>query len=55
MNGSMSLGPRHASVGVRVGPYRIGGGAPVLVQSMTNTDTVDVDGTAAQVKALAEA
>ena len=55
MNGSMSLGPRHASVGVRVGPYRSGGGAPVLVQSMTNTDTVDVDGTAAQVKALAEA
>ncbi len=55
MNGSIPLGSRHASVGVRVGPYRIGGGAPVLVQSMTNTDTADVDGTAAQVKALAEA
>jgi (E)-4-hydroxy-3-methylbut-2-enyl-diphosphate synthase len=55
MNGGLPLGPRHASIGVRVGPYLIGGGAPVLVQSMTNTDTADVAGTAAQVKALAEA
>ncbi len=47
--------PRHASVGVRVGPYRIGGGAPVLVQSMTNTDTADAQSTADQVRALAEA
>jgi len=46
---------RHASVGVRVGPYRIGGGAPILVQSMTNTDTADVQSTADQVRALAEA
>ena len=47
--------PRHTSVGVRVGPYRIGGGAPVLVQSMTNTDTADAQSTADQVRALAEA
>lgn len=46
---------RHASVGVRVGPYRIGGGAPILVQSMTNTDTANVQSTAAQVRALAKA
>ncbi|MDP6589468.1 MAG: flavodoxin-dependent (E)-4-hydroxy-3-methylbut-2-enyl-diphosphate synthase [Alphaproteobacteria bacterium] len=55
MNGGIPHTTRHASVGVRVGPYRIGGGAPVLVQSMTNTDTADVEGTAAQVRALAEA
>ncbi|MBR46288.1 MAG: 4-hydroxy-3-methylbut-2-en-1-yl diphosphate synthase [Rhodospirillaceae bacterium] len=53
MNGVPPL-PRHASVGVRVGPYRIGGGAPVLVQSMTNTDTADIEGTTDQVRDLAE-
>jgi len=47
-------GQHHASVGVRVGPYKIGGGAPILVQSMTNTDTADVEGTTLQVKALAD-
>lgn len=46
---------RRASTGVQVGPHQIGGGAPVVVQSMTNTDTADVEGTTAQVKALAEA
>ena len=55
MNGGIPLSQRRGSIAVRVGPYRIGGGAPVLVQSMTNTDTVDVAGTAAQVQALAEA
>ena len=55
MNGGIPLSQRRGSIAVRVGPYRIGGGAPVLVQSMTNTDTVDVAGTAAQVHALAEA
>jgi (E)-4-hydroxy-3-methylbut-2-enyl-diphosphate synthase len=51
-----SQGPvRRKSVGVSVGPYRIGGGAPVVVQSMTNTDTADVSSTADQVKALADA
>ncbi|MFO1319909.1 MAG: flavodoxin-dependent (E)-4-hydroxy-3-methylbut-2-enyl-diphosphate synthase [Burkholderiales bacterium] len=47
--------PRRASLGVRVGPVRIGGGSPVVVQSMTNTDTAEVDATVAQVFALARA
>jgi len=46
---------RRKSVGVEVGGVRIGGGAPVVVQSMTNTDTADAESTAAQVKALADA
>ena len=37
------------------GAIRIGGGAPVVVQSMTNTDTADARATAEQVKALADA
>ena len=40
---------------VRVGDIVIGGGAPVVVQSMTNTDTADIEGTARQVAALAHA
>jgi (E)-4-hydroxy-3-methylbut-2-enyl-diphosphate synthase len=47
--------PRHRTVGVRVGAVMVGGGAPIVVQSMTNTDTADVDGTVAQVAALARA
>lgn len=47
--------PRRQSVGVKVGPVTIGGGAPIVVQSMTNTDTADIDGTVAQVAALAKA
>jgi (E)-4-hydroxy-3-methylbut-2-enyl-diphosphate synthase len=43
---------RRASVGVNVGGVMVGGGAPVVVQSMTNTDTADVDATVAQVAAL---
>ncbi|MCA1580875.1 MAG: flavodoxin-dependent (E)-4-hydroxy-3-methylbut-2-enyl-diphosphate synthase [Acidobacteria bacterium] len=46
---------RHATVGVRVGPVQVGGGAPVVVQSMTNTDTADVLGTARQCVELARA
>ncbi|MEX2576749.1 MAG: flavodoxin-dependent (E)-4-hydroxy-3-methylbut-2-enyl-diphosphate synthase [Halofilum sp. (in: g-proteobacteria)] len=46
---------RRASVGVPVGPVTIGGGAPVVVQSMTNTDTADIDRTVEQVAELAEA
>jgi (E)-4-hydroxy-3-methylbut-2-enyl-diphosphate synthase len=42
-------------VAVRVGDVVIGGGAPVVVQSMTNTDTADIEGTARQVAALAHA
>jgi (E)-4-hydroxy-3-methylbut-2-enyl-diphosphate synthase len=45
--------PRRTSVAARVGAVTIGGGAPVVVQSMTNTDTADVEGTALQVRALA--
>ncbi|WP_420961396.1 flavodoxin-dependent (E)-4-hydroxy-3-methylbut-2-enyl-diphosphate synthase [Brucella sp. IR073] len=44
--------PRRTSVGVMVGGVMVGGGAPVVVQSMTNTDTADVDATVAQVAAL---
>jgi (E)-4-hydroxy-3-methylbut-2-enyl-diphosphate synthase len=40
---------------VRVGPVVIGGGAPVVVQSMTNTDTADVEATVRQVIELADA
>ncbi|MGB3387224.1 MAG: flavodoxin-dependent (E)-4-hydroxy-3-methylbut-2-enyl-diphosphate synthase [Pseudaminobacter sp.] len=44
--------PRRNSVGVDVGGVMVGGDAPVVVQSMTNTDTADVDQTVAQVAAL---
>jgi (E)-4-hydroxy-3-methylbut-2-enyl-diphosphate synthase len=46
---------RHKSVAVNVGGVIVGGGAPIVVQSMTNTDTADVEGTARQVAALARA
>jgi (E)-4-hydroxy-3-methylbut-2-enyl-diphosphate synthase len=46
---------RHMTVPVDVGGVIVGGGAPVVVQSMTNTDTADIDGTVAQVAALARA
>src|ERR1700734_3257758 len=46
---------RHQTVGVKVGRVTVGGGAPIVVQSMTNTDTADIDGTARQVAALARA
>jgi (E)-4-hydroxy-3-methylbut-2-enyl-diphosphate synthase len=44
--------PRRKSVGVSVGGLIVGGEAPVVVQSMTNTDTADIDKTVAQVAAL---
>jgi (E)-4-hydroxy-3-methylbut-2-enyl-diphosphate synthase len=51
--------PRRRSVGVMVGSgaaaVQVGGGAPIVVQSMTNTDTADAEATAAQVEALARA
>ena len=47
--------PRHKSVAVRVGGVTVGGGAPIVVQSMTNTDTADAEATARQVAALAAA
>ena len=46
---------RRPSVQVCVGPIRVGGGAPVVVQSMTNTDTADIPATTRQVQALARA
>ena len=46
---------RRRAVAVRVGDVEIGGDAPIVVQSMTNTDTADVVGTVAQSAALARA
>ena len=46
---------RRHSLTVKVGSVSIGGKSPIVVQSMTNTDTADIDGTVAQVKALARA
>src|ERR1700682_2601380 len=45
----------HKTVGVKVGAVQVGGGAPVVVQSMTMTDTADAQGTAQQCIELAEA
>ncbi|MFY9639939.1 MAG: flavodoxin-dependent (E)-4-hydroxy-3-methylbut-2-enyl-diphosphate synthase [Rhodomicrobium sp.] len=47
--------PRHITTPVDVGGVKAGGGAPVVVQSMTNTDTADVDSTVQQVAELARA
>ena len=47
--------PRRASVGVRIGAITVGGAAPIVVQSMTNTDTADVEATVCQVRELAAA
>ncbi|CAI9413912.1 4-hydroxy-3-methylbut-2-en-1-yl diphosphate synthase (flavodoxin) [Pleomorphomonas sp. T1.2MG-36] len=55
MLSSFGPAPRRRSVPVVVGKVTIGGDAPVVVQSMTNTDTADVDATVAQVMALARA
>jgi (E)-4-hydroxy-3-methylbut-2-enyl-diphosphate synthase len=46
---------RKNTVGVKVGSVQIGGGAPVVVQSMTNTDTADIDSTVQQIYELARA
>ena len=46
---------RHKTQAVQIAGVTVGGGHPVVVQSMTNTDTADVDGTSAQVAALARA
>jgi (E)-4-hydroxy-3-methylbut-2-enyl-diphosphate synthase len=52
---STSAKERHKSIAVNVGGVTVGGGAPIVVQSMTNTDTADAEGTARQVAALARA
>src|SRR4249919_2712245 len=49
------LAPRRPSIPVDVGGVAIGGDAPIVVQSMTNTDTADIEGTARQCAALAHA
>src|SRR6266436_9565574 len=51
----MAAHPRRTSVAVNVGGVKVGGGNPIVVQSMTNTDTADVTGTVNQVMALARA
>ncbi|MDC9826425.1 flavodoxin-dependent (E)-4-hydroxy-3-methylbut-2-enyl-diphosphate synthase [Devosia sp. ZB163] len=48
----MSISPRRHSVGVNVGGVMVGGGAPIVVQSMTNTDTADIEATVRQVAQL---
>ncbi|MPZ16368.1 MAG: flavodoxin-dependent (E)-4-hydroxy-3-methylbut-2-enyl-diphosphate synthase [Luteitalea sp.] len=45
----------HRTIGVKVGDVQVGGGAPVVVQSMTSTETADIEATAQQCLALAEA
>jgi (E)-4-hydroxy-3-methylbut-2-enyl-diphosphate synthase len=55
MNSNYGPAPRRASAGVRVGHVEIGGPAPIVVQSMTNTDTADIDATVTQAAALARA
>jgi (E)-4-hydroxy-3-methylbut-2-enyl-diphosphate synthase len=52
---SESMLHRHKTVGVKVGKVQVGGGAPVVVQSMTNTDTSDARSTAQQCLELAQA
>ncbi len=52
---SLGLKARHKSIAVDVGGVTVGGGAPVVVQSMTNTDTADIAGTVKQVADLARA
>jgi (E)-4-hydroxy-3-methylbut-2-enyl-diphosphate synthase len=52
---AISTQARHRSVAVDVGGVTVGGAAPIVVQSMTNTDTADVDATVRQVAALARA
>ena len=47
--------PRRATRRTRIGHVELGGGAPIVVQSMTNTDTADADATVRQVAQLAEA
>jgi (E)-4-hydroxy-3-methylbut-2-enyl-diphosphate synthase len=49
----MTLPTRRHTVPVRIGHVTMGGGQPIVVQSMTNTDTADIEATALQVRALA--
>ena len=49
----MPISHRRRSIPVQIGTVTVGGAAPVIVQSMTNTDTADIEATVQQVKALA--
>src|SRR5215210_2125940 len=51
----MESSARRRSIAVRIGGVTIGGDAPIVVQSMTNTDSADMEATVAQVAALARA
>ncbi|MGZ6268504.1 MAG: flavodoxin-dependent (E)-4-hydroxy-3-methylbut-2-enyl-diphosphate synthase [Candidatus Limnocylindrales bacterium] len=53
--GGLAFGARRRSVAVDVGGVMVGGGHPIVVQSMTNTDTADANATALQVVQLAHA
>ena len=57
MTGPVNRSPisRRRTRVTRVGGVPVGGGHPIVVQSMTNTDTTDINATVAQVKALADA
>jgi len=50
-----AIAARRATRPLRIGPVAVGGGAPISVQSMTTTQTPDVEGTLSQLRALAEA
>jgi len=51
----LELCPRRRTRAIRVGPVVIGGGAPIVVQSMTKTRTADIRATVAQIKRLERA
>ena len=51
----MSISPRKHTQQVSVGNIKVGGGAPIVVQSMTNTDTADVAGSVNQIMELSTA
>ncbi len=51
----MNSSARRRAIPVRIGNVTLGGDAPIVVQSMTNTDTADIEATTAQVAALARA
>jgi (E)-4-hydroxy-3-methylbut-2-enyl-diphosphate synthase len=55
MDANLPHRPRHPTLGVDIAGVQVGGGAPVVVQSMTNTDTADVAATVCQVRELAAA
>jgi len=55
MNNAVNPATRRPSIGVRIGTITIGGEAPIVVQSMTNTDTADIIATVKQVQQLAAA